>query len=69
MTCAVCGKALTFNELGLNAKFNANAGRLCLDCLARKCGVPRERLLEKIEEFRRAGCVMFTDPGLERRGT
>lgn len=59
MTCSRCGDPLTFNELGLNAKYNPQGGKLCLACLAQKLDVPPERLREKIEEFLRAGCKMF----------
>lgn len=59
MTCAVCGKPLSFNETGLNRKFNANAEKLCMDCLSRKLEVPADRLREKIEEYLRAGCMYF----------
>lgn len=59
MNCAVCGKGLTFNELGLNVKYHPGKERLCADCLAVRLNVPRARLDEKIEEFRRAGCKLF----------
>ncbi len=62
MTCAHCGKPLTYNELGLNKKYNgAKDGALCLGCLAQKLDVPQERLLEKIAEFLRAGCLLFVE--------
>ncbi len=60
MTCARCGKQLSYNEIGLNKKFNANAKQpLCIDCLGEKLGVEKRRLEEKIEEFLRAGCLLF----------
>lgn len=58
MTCTRCASPLTFNELGLNAKYNPQ-GTLCIRCLAEKLDVPPSRLAEKIEEFLRAGCKMF----------
>ncbi len=60
MNCGTCGAVLTYNELGLNKKFNANAAApLCKGCLARKLGVTQARLEEKIEEFLAAGCKLF----------
>ena len=59
MTCLKCGKPLTFNETGLSKKYNAGEP-LCLFCLAEKLAVPPERLREKIAEFVRTGCAMFT---------
>ena len=61
MTCVRCGKPLTFNELGLNAKYNPQEEKFCLACLAQKLDVPPGRLREKIEEFLRAGCKMFAE--------
>ncbi len=60
MTCGQCGAALSYNELGLNKKFNANAqAPLCACCLAKKLGVTVARLNEKIEEALAAGCKLF----------
>ncbi len=60
MRCGKCGRGLTFNELGLNRKFNANDSRsLCKECLAEKLGVTVARLDEKIEEFLGSGCKLF----------
>lgn len=61
MTCP-CGKALTFNEMGLDKKFNGGIP-LCETCLAKKLGVTGQKLREKAEEFRRAGCLFFTKEG------
>ncbi len=59
MTCAKCEKPLSFNELGLNRKLNANAARLCMRCMAEKLGVSELRLREKIGEYLAAGCMYF----------
>lgn len=59
MTCKHCEKPLSFNECGLNKKFNANSDPLCIDCLAEKLSVSRQRLEEKIEEYLAAGCLFF----------
>ncbi len=61
MTCAHCGKPLSYNELGLNKKYNGGNEKLCLGCLAEKIGVSPERLKEKIAEHLRAGCLLFTE--------
>lgn len=58
MNCTVCGKELVFNEMGLSKKF-AGGTPYCLRCLSGKLAVPEERLREKVEEFVRAGCLMF----------
>lgn len=58
MNCEKCEKALTFDEYGLDRKYNGGKP-LCLGCLAQKFGVSEERLKEKIEEFRASGCLMF----------
>ncbi len=59
MKCARCSAGLSYNELGLNKKYNPAGGALCLGCLAAKLGVSEARLREKIEEFLRAGCLLF----------
>ncbi len=59
MTCSACEKELSFNEIGLNKKFNGNSAPLCMRCLAEKLGVTTARLEEKIAEYRAAGCTMF----------
>ncbi len=60
MTCIKCNRPLSFNETGLNKKYNTGEP-LCIFCLAEKLGVTPERLREKIAEFRRAGCLLFTE--------
>lgn len=60
MTCVRCAAPLTFNESGLNRKFNAGAGALCIHCLAQKLNASEERLKEKMEEYRKAGCLYFS---------
>lgn len=59
MTCAKCKKPLSYNERGLNEKFNQSAPALCIRCLAEKLDVTEERLREKIAEYLRAGCLLF----------
>lgn len=58
MNCSVCGAVLSADERALGKKFGL--GDFCLPCFSRKLDVPVSRLLEKIEEFRRAGCLLFS---------
>ncbi len=58
MKCTVCERELVFNEMGLSRKF-AGGVPYCMTCLSEKLHVTEERLREKIEEFLRAGCLMF----------
>ena len=63
MNCVRCAASLTYDEGGLNRKFNAGAGALCIHCLAEKLNVSEERLKEKAEEYRKAGCLYFSRTG------
>ena len=60
--CYVCGKEnLNKNEIGLTKKLldiNINCF-YCLDCLAEQLEVDTEFLLERIEEFKSQGCMLF----------
>lgn len=60
MNCAHCGHGLTYDEYGLNRKFNSGKDLLCISCLAKRLDVTEVRLKEKIEEFQRAGCLYFS---------
>lgn len=60
--CCFCGKeSLSKNEIGLTKKLlNKNAKRFyCLNCLAEYLEVDAEILLEKVEEFKTQGCILF----------
>ena len=59
--CIHCGRELTFNDVGATKKFINRASRdfMCIDCLAAKLNVPSERILIKIEGFKRQGCTLF----------
>ena len=61
MNCAECGRPLSADEIGANRKFLGprRESFLCLSCLADGLGADEERLKEKIEEYRRMGCVFF----------
>lgn len=60
--CYQCGKGpLSFNEIGLHKKLvNRGAEKfLCMDCLGKEFKVSRELLLQKIEDFKQMGCLLF----------
>lgn len=60
--CYVCGKKnLSKNEIGLTKKLlDRNAKRFyCLNCLAEYLEIDIELLLEKVEEFKSQGCILF----------
>jgi uncharacterized protein YlaI len=61
MNCLLCNKTISFDEAGLTKKLiNRDATQfLCMSCLAKKFDVSEERLKEKIEEYRQAGCRLF----------
>ena len=60
MNCECCNRPLTYDEHGLNRKFNAGGDLLCIGCLATALDVKEERLREKMEELRKAGCMYFS---------
>ena len=61
MKCIQCGAVLKPDDIGLHRKLiNRGAQEfLCMDCLARKFGVAREELEQKIEQFKKQGCTLF----------
>lgn len=61
MKCFHCGSDVSYDEIGLNKKLIARDADkfLCISCLAREFGVSKERLTEKIEEWREMGCMLF----------
>ena len=56
-----CGRKLTFDEIGIHKKMiNRGATEFfCLTCLAESIGSTEERLKERIEHFRKQGCLLF----------
>jgi len=61
-SCFVCGnEKLTHNEVGLNKKLmGRNINKFfCLQCLADHLDISTEDLLERIQEFKDSGCVLF----------
>ena len=59
--CIKCGKELERIDIGLYKKMvNRGADKfMCIDCLGEEIGVSREMLLEKAEQFKKAGCTLF----------
>ena len=60
--CSQCGNGLTKNEVGLYRKLvdDKVESPLCLTCVAEWFGCDVEDLLDKIEEFKDEGCVLFS---------
>ena len=59
--CKQCGAAISLDEVGATKKL-INRGStefLCIHCLASKFDVNEERILEKIEYWRKSGCLLF----------
>ncbi len=60
--CYICGKEnLTRNEIGLNKKLIGQDVKKfhCMQCLADYLELSVDELVERIQEFKDAGCVMF----------
>lgn len=60
--CLACGKKpLDKDVVGINMKLLGKEVKTfyCLDCLADFLGCTVEDLLEKIEEFKEEGCILF----------
>ena len=60
--CYVCGKEnLSKDEIGITKKLIDKNTKCfyCLSCLAEYLEVTEEELLDKIEEFKNEGCVLF----------
>ena len=60
--CFSCGGEADRNAVGLNKKLLGEkvSKYFCLPCLADNLGVTVEDLLAKIEEFKAAGCKLFS---------
>lgn len=56
-----CGRELRHIEIGLHKKMIHRGATqyLCLTCLSAYIQVSEEALLEKAEEFKRQGCMLF----------
>lgn len=63
--CLRCGRRLTGDDIGAHRKL-VNRGAtefLCIPCLAAHFRVPEALIREKIEYFRRMGCLLFSPAG------
>ena len=61
LICTECSRELSMTDIGLHKKMiNRGATRyMCIDCLAKHTELTREILLEKAEQFRKMGCILF----------
>lgn len=62
ISCNACGKEkLSKNEIGINKKLLGENTEyyLCIQCLAEYLEVSEQDILDKIEDFKEDGCVMF----------
>lgn len=59
--CVNCGAPVSQNEIGLSKKLISRDTKMfyCLKCLAERFDVTEERLIEKIAEFKKNGCMLF----------
>ena len=60
--CLACGKKpLDKDTIGINKKLLGKEIEkfYCMECLADYLGTSVEDLLEKIEEFKEEGCILF----------
>ena len=60
--CMKCARDLTSDEIGLHKKM-INRGAttfMCLDCLASFYNCSTDLLLQKMEQFRSQGCMLFS---------
>lgn len=60
--CVACGKInLNKDTIGINKKMLGTSIKnfYCMECLADYLGCTVEDLIEKIEEFKDEGCVLF----------
>lgn len=59
--CCVCGEEIEKISKALCLKLFGRQTKklLCLSCLSNELDVETEDLLEKAEEFKRAGCTLF----------
>ena len=59
--CKKCGRELTNDEIGIHKKMinRGDTEFFCLTCLAEETDSTEERHRERIEHFRRQGCLLF----------
>ncbi len=61
--CFKCGAPLTRDDMGAHKKLinRGSAEFMCIPCLAEYFKVSEELVRQKVEEFRKAGCMLFTE--------
>lgn len=62
ISCVICGKRdLNKDTIGINKKLLSNSvsNFYCMDCLADYLECSVDELLDKIEEFKEEGCLLF----------
>ena len=59
--CMECGRELTHDEIGLHKKMiNRGATQyLCITCLAAYYSTTDDAMRERIDHFRKQGCLLF----------
>ncbi|MEE1186561.1 MAG: hypothetical protein UHN02_04190 [Acutalibacteraceae bacterium] len=59
--CIVCGKELNNIDIGAHKKFinRASTEFMCKSCIAKDFKVPESAIDEKIECFKKMGCILF----------
>ena len=60
--CTECGIHLTQDDIGLTKKLLGKTltEYCCVHCISKRLNVSEQRLREKIEEFRKSGCTLFS---------
>lgn len=63
MGCKKCEKKLTTDEIAMTKKMIGRESKefYCLDCMAEHFGVKRRSLEEKVEYFKKSGCMLFRE--------
>lgn len=62
ISCVICGKRdFDKDTIGINRKLLSNSvsNFYCMDCLADYLECSVDELLDKIEEFKEEGCLLF----------
>ena len=65
--CMKCARELTGDEIGLHKKMiNRGATEfMCLTCLAKYYDCSEDLLIQKMEQFRAQGCMLFAKLSLD----
>lgn len=63
INCVICGQEnLNKDTIGINKKLLGTdiVNFYCMECLADYLGCTVDELLDKIEEFKEEGCILFS---------